>query len=128
MWLKYTDNGTSVARYFKHLTNYDRPETDRMTKRTLRGHDVSHLMSKRTNYEIAIGADELYDPDAREFIDTFWEAERIFVADEEPDTPPLDASYTECTPPGGISPIEFIEGVKELPTITIKISAKKSRL
>jgi hypothetical protein len=128
IWLKYQNPpSATVARQFHELSLYERDEVTRETGRTLRHREYEHLMSKRLSQLVSIGADELADTDAYAFLRAWWTAKvRWYVVDDvtvEPDA----GDFIPCRVEGGISPVEFVEGVTGLPSYTLTLIEKEAR-
>lgn len=128
IWFKYQNPpGATVARQFQTLSTYERDEVTREAGRTLRHQEYEHLMSKRLTQLVAIGADELADTDAYAFMRAWWTAKvRWYVIDNvavEPDA----GDFVPCRVEGGLSPVEFVEGVAGLPSYTLTLIEKEAR-
>lgn len=132
-WLRYKNGGVAVSRRFVLLTRYQRSVTEREESVTLRQTRIGHLLSKRLQYEISIGANLLADTTVTEgltnwqFVENFWEAEEQFIANESGLSVPGDGSFIEVTVGGGVSPVEFLEGSKALPTYQFTLVEKRKR-
>lgn len=132
-WLRYKNGGVAVSRRFVLLTRYRRSLTEREEAITLRGTRLEHLLSKRYQYEITVGANLLADTAVvdgltnLQFMDNFWEAEECFIANDSGLTVPNDNSFAEVTVGSGVSPVEFIEGNKLLPSYTLTLIEKRRR-
>lgn len=127
IWLRYTKDGMTYDRRFDDLGIRPRPQTDRLSDRMLNGVDYSFLLWERFQYSVEIGADELSDPAAEQFVLGLWGAQQCFIAESASPTVPDDGDFIECTLPGGVCPLEDIEGWEGLPTIVLTLNEKYPR-
>ena len=72
---------------------------------TLRGRLYSHVISKRTRYEVTFSSDVLVTNGDRTFMQAFFTAMNQALY--------IDSSWVDVQLEGGDEPIEFIEGHKE---------------
>lgn len=127
VWLRYERNETTVTQRFLALSTPRTSDVERKSGRTLRHVDFAHRLSDRETWTITIGANELYVPANRTFVETFWKADRVWINfDPQIDEEELDdADWIECTPPSGACPLEYIEGDESLPSIAIPLVQRK---
>lgn len=128
VWLKYRQKGatlgTTTAMRFDALTGEDLPDAEHKQQRGLRRIDYQHLLSTRSAWDIAIGADELYDPTKRAFMEEFWVgAQKWLVFDSATDEPDAE-DFTEITTPSGRIPFQSIEGSWDFVTFASTFTAK----
>lgn len=132
-WLRYKNAGVAVSRRFVFLSRYRRSVTEREETVTLRGTQIEHLLSKRYQYELTVGANLLADTTVTEgltnlqFMDAFWEAEERFIANDSGTSVPADATFIAVAVGSGVSPLEFLEGHKALPSYTLTLVEKLRR-
>lgn len=132
-WLRYKNGGVAVSRRFILLTRYKKAVTEREEVTTLRGTKIEHLLSKRYQYEISLGANLLADTTVidgltnAQFVESFWEAEEQFIANDSGLSVPADNSFVGVSVGSGVAPIEFLEGSKALPTYQFTLIEKLKR-
>lgn len=136
MWLKYKNGATTTERQFAGLTIFQRGERDSDKSRTLRRIDVDFLLSRRRVYLVTIGADELYVDAARNFVRAWLLGGMLWFSTSTSGTPPSDATdpydpadgdYVRVTIDGGVDPLEFLESIPNLATITLTVTEKFPR-
>lgn len=124
LWLRYQRGATIVARQFDALSAPQKPDVELKTARTLRGTDIAHRLSDRETWTITVGANALYQTDARDFMLALWKSDRVWISFQIAPKPVYEDDYIECTRPGGTCPLEFVEGNERLPSITMQLTQK----
>lgn len=119
LWLRYIEDGDTHDQWFDELDAPSKPMTKRENGATLRDVLYSNLISKRRVRDVTIGADELMYETKNSYLETWWCAERIFVAYSSSITVPDDGDFIEIMPMDGDYPVEFIEGHPSLRSVTM---------
>lgn len=129
IWLKYQNPpAAAVALRIDALSYYDKDDVRYAAGESLRGIEYEHRMSKRLHWEVAIGADQLADTDTYAFLRAWWTAAaRYFVADDA-ETEPIAGDFLAVRCDGGISPVQFLEGLVELPSWDLTLIEKRPRV
>lgn len=132
IWLRYIDSDVSAgapqSRRINDLVNYDRPDVELVSGRTLRSTGYQHRISHRLTYEVSIGADVLSVSGAKAFVIAFWVAQQRFISLSTSETVPADETFIAIDLDGdGEMPLEFVEGATFLPTTTLKLIEKYRR-
>lgn len=141
MWLRYKNTGDTAVAYQFTAEAEERPERAVEAGRTLRGVDYDFLLSKRSVWDVAIGADELQPTGTVDvttvsagygFILAWYTAEERWFSPSTGSEPsvasdPFAPGATDFRPvshPAGVAPIAFIEGVRFFPSLTLTLTER----
>lgn len=134
MWLAYYNGSTTFVQAFNATASYDRDENTLEIGRTLRQVEYAHQLSHRRIYEITISADELATPANYAFMRAFWNASQWWLSLRSDATTPAfgsannpDTEFVSVRIDGGLSPVEFINGHKLLPSFTLTLTERFPR-
>ena len=89
--------------------------TEEVKGTLLNGKQFSHLLYSHNLYSITISANEL-DEDAIEFLHSFWQARFKYISFRVNSN---WEEYIEVITDGGVLPIEYIDGIADLPEISL---------
>jgi hypothetical protein len=123
-----------------HDTTFDSglPDTEQRTFRTvscmrpfltttqeqgimLNGRKFSHILYAHKEIEVTISSDEVNSEEVLEFFEAFWKARYKYISLKY-ETDSWDGSkYIEVMTEGGRFPVEYIDGIADLPEITFKL-------
>ena len=131
LWLRYKNGGLTLSRRLETISHLpSATDATREQGETLRGYRYDHLLWRHRTHQITIGANVLYSATldtngltALEFMDGFWEAEQRFLSLATGETEPGD--FVAVRTDGGVSPREYVEGHKLLPSYTLTITEKE---
>ncbi len=129
IWLKFRQKGAALgvttAMRFNALLGEDLPETGGLEQIGLKQIHYTHLLSRRSVWDVTIGADELFDPTARAFITEFWLGAQKWLCFSASETEPAAGLFTEIKTPTGRAPLAPIEGNWDLVSFATTMTAKR---
>jgi hypothetical protein len=118
--LRYKNgSSTAVTEEFRELFLVELPEVDRLQPLTLRGRLCDHRRYTRRTWQLTITTEaEVNDV---LWLSAWWTADTRWIQQPYAAT---DINWIEVTTEGGKVPMTFVEGVLDLPEVTLTISAK----
>lgn len=120
--LRYQNGGSSaVTELFRELSLVVLPETQRVSKITLRGRRVDHNLYSHRIFQLAITTES--DANDVMWITDWWAADVRFI--QYPYNASDAVNWIEVSTEGGRCPITFVDGVDLFPEATLTLFEKE---
>jgi hypothetical protein len=88
----------------------------------LNGRRFSHILYVHKEIEVTISSNEINSDEVVEFFESFWKARYKYISLKYETDSWDGCKYIEVMTEGGRFPVEYINGIADLPEITFKLS------
>lgn len=126
IWLRYTAGGSAYNLRVNAVDVRERKFANRVQQQTLRDSEVDHLRSRRSHWDVLIGADEMVTAVNADWMEEWWCGESRFICFNSQESPvPPDNEFVQVVTDGGLSPRQWLEDHIAFPFYELTLRQKR---
>lgn len=126
IWLRHITDGEAADLRVNAIDLRSSNINNRLQRTTLRDSEVDHLLSRKRQWELLIGADAMVTPESADFIEDWLGGEQRFIClNPQADPVPDDEEFIAVVADGGQSPRQYLDDHEAFPYYQFTIRQKR---